>query len=161
MDSELPPAARELQARGIPYRLFRHTRPVRSLEEAAAERGQTPDQVIRSLLFRLSDSQFLLVLAAGPQQIPWKCLRQHLGTSRVTMASDEEVLTVTGSPPGAVSPFGLPAPVRILADSRIYLPAEVSLGSGERGTALLLAQPALRQALGTVESFQWEEPPAA
>ena len=36
-----------LDAHHIPYRLFRHAGKVESLEQAAAERGQQPGQVVR------------------------------------------------------------------------------------------------------------------
>ena len=50
------PATRELSAREVDFRLFQHAGPVRSLEQAAAERGQQPEQVVRSILFRLADA---------------------------------------------------------------------------------------------------------
>ncbi|MFZ1398082.1 MAG: YbaK/EbsC family protein, partial [Candidatus Promineifilaceae bacterium] len=129
---------RELDQKQIPYTLFRHTGPVRSLEQAAAERGQQPAQVVRSLLFRLAQDEFLMVLVAGPQQIDWKQLRRTLGLSRLTMASAEELLRVTGYEMGAVAPFGLPTPLRILVDQSVLAQEELSMGSGVRGTAVLL-----------------------
>ena len=59
------PVTQELDERQIPYRVFRHPGPVTSLEQAARERGQEPQQVIRSLLFRLSADNFVLALMAG------------------------------------------------------------------------------------------------
>jgi prolyl-tRNA editing enzyme YbaK/EbsC (Cys-tRNA(Pro) deacylase) len=53
----------------IPYRLFRHAGPIESLEQAARERGQQPEQVVRSILFRLEKDKYLMLLAAGPAQI--------------------------------------------------------------------------------------------
>lgn len=138
----------ELDQKQIPYTLFSHTGPVRSLEQAAAERGQQPAQVVRSLLFRLAQDEFLMVLVAGPQQIDWKQLRRTLGLSRLTMASAEELLRVTGYEMGAVAPFGLPTPLRILVDQSVLAQVEVSLGSGVRGTAVLLKTADLLTALG-------------
>jgi Cys-tRNA(Pro) deacylase len=135
----------------IPHREFRHPGPVRSLEQAAAERGQRPEQVIRSILFRLSADEFVMVLMAGPGQIDWKTLRRYLGETRLTTASEEEVRRVTGYERGAVAPFGLPAPLRILADESIFAPEEISLGSGVRGTTIILSSADLRRALGDVE----------
>ena len=140
---------------GLDYRLFRHPGPVHSLEQAAAERGQRPEQIIRSILFRLGEGEYVMVLVAGPGQLSWPELRRYLGVSRMTMASEEEVLQVTGYPRGAVSPFGLPAAMRILADKSIFLEAEVSIGSGVRGTTIILSQSDLQQALGEVESGQF------
>lgn len=142
------PVTQELDQKQIPYTLFSHTGPVRSLEQAAAERGQQPAQVVRSLLFRLAQDEFLMVLVAGPQQIDWKQLRRTLGLSRLTMASAEELLRVTGYEMGAVAPFGLPTPLRILVDQSVLAQVEVSLGSGVRGTAVLLKTADLLTALG-------------
>jgi Cys-tRNA(Pro)/Cys-tRNA(Cys) deacylase len=147
-DDPSTPVTRALDEQGIPYRLFRHPGPIHSLEQAAQERGQQPEQVVRSILFRLAEDEFIMVLAAGPRQISWPALRAHLGTSRMTMANEEEVLAVTGYPRGAVSPFGLPAPLRILVDSSVWEPEEVSIGSGVRGLTVILNRDDLRRALG-------------
>lgn len=149
--SELPPVSRALTEMGIAHRVFTHPGRVTSLEQAAAERGHTPDQVIRSLVFRVAAGEFVMVLMAGPGQVDWRILRQYLGQSRLTTASEAEVRQVTGYERGAVGPFGLPAPLRILADERIFAPAEVSIGSGVRGTTVILAAADLRRALGDVE----------
>ncbi|MFQ5401113.1 MAG: aminoacyl-tRNA deacylase [Anaerolineae bacterium] len=145
------PVSRALTALNIPHREFRHAGPVRSLAQAAAERGQQPQQIIRSLLFRLSADNFVMVLMAGPRQIDWKALRRYLGEKRLTTASEEELRRVTGYERGAAAPFGLPTPLRILADESVFLPDEVSIGSGVRGTAVILTSEDLRQALGDIE----------
>mgnify|MGYP001255464068 FL=1 len=153
--SSIPPVSQALTARGIPHRIFRHPGPVASLEQAAVERGQEPGQIIRSIVFRLSAESFVMVLMAGPQQIDWKTLRQYLGEKRLTTASEEEVRRVTGYERGAVAPFGLPQPMRILADASIYAFEEMSIGSGERGVTVILGQDALRRALGEVEMVEF------
>ena len=145
------PVSLALTQMDIPHREFRHARPIRSLEQAAAERGQQPEQIIRSILFRLATDAFVMVLMAGPQQIDWKALRRYLGEKRLTTASEEEMLRITGYQRGAVAPFGLPAPLRILADPNIFMPEAVSLGSGVRGTTIILRSADLQQALGAVE----------
>ncbi|MDR3575763.1 MAG: YbaK/EbsC family protein [Anaerolineaceae bacterium] len=152
MDHEtLPPAARELETRHIPYRVFRHTQPVNSVEEAAGQRGQRPEQVVRSILFRLEQDEYLMVLVTGGYQVSWKALRHYLGRSRLTMASEEEVLKVTGYRIGAVSPFGLLHSVRILVDQRVLSEVEVSLGSGQRGVAIMMTSKDLLKALDPLE----------
>jgi prolyl-tRNA editing enzyme YbaK/EbsC (Cys-tRNA(Pro) deacylase) len=93
----------------------------------------------------------VMVLMAGPRQIDWKALRRYLGEKRLTTASEEEMLRVTGYQRGAVAPFGMPAPLRILADESIFVPEEVSLGSGVRGTTIILSSADLRRALGNIE----------
>jgi Cys-tRNA(Pro)/Cys-tRNA(Cys) deacylase len=140
-----------LDERGIPYRFFRHPGQVRSLEQAAEERGQRPDQIIRSILFRLSRGGFVMVLVAGPKQVAWLALRKHLGTSRISMATEAEVLEVTGYPLGAVSPFGTRQPLRVLMDKGILEDDEISVGSGVRYTTVIMKREDFMNALGEVE----------
>jgi Cys-tRNA(Pro) deacylase len=145
------PVTRALAAQGIPHRLFRHPGKVTSLEQAARERGQRPDQVVRSIVFRLTQDEFVMVLVAGPAQVSWPALRAFLGQSRLTMASEAEVLATTGYPLGAVSPFGLPAPMRILVDRSVLNEEEISIGSGERYATVILKTADLLKALGSFE----------
>ena len=145
------PATRALDELGVTYRLFEHLQPPNSLEEAARARGQAPQQVIRSILFRHAHEYYVMVLVAGPGQIAWKRVRVHLGVTRLSMATEEEVRAVTGYELGAVNPFGLPRPVRVLADVSVFRPEEVSLGSGQRGLAIVMKSADLRRALTSVE----------
>lgn len=148
------PVTRALSAKNIPHRFFRHSGPVRSLEQAAEERNQQPEQVIRSLLFRLAEDEFVMVLIAGAQQVSWRALRRTLDQTRLTTASREEVKRVTGYELGAVSPFGLPSSMRILVDESVLQPEEVSIGSGERGATVILSTEDLMRALGDVKIVQ-------
>jgi Cys-tRNA(Pro)/Cys-tRNA(Cys) deacylase len=149
--NESPPVSIELEKRDISHRVFTHAGPVRSLEQAALERGQRPEQVVRSILFRTGEDEYLMALVAGPAQISWKALRTHLGQSRLTMASKEEVLEVTGYQIGAVSPFGTARPLRVLVDPGVLAEEEISIGSGVRGTTVILKSEDLKRALGDVE----------
>jgi Cys-tRNA(Pro)/Cys-tRNA(Cys) deacylase len=155
---EPPPVSKALSALGLPHSVFRHPGPVSSLEQAARERGQLPEQVIRSIVFRIGAGEFLMALVAGPAQISWPVLRSYLGQSRLSMATEEEVLAVTGYHPGAISPFGLPAPLRILADEGVFAPEEISIGSGERGVTVILKSADLRRGLGKYEEVQLTSP---
>jgi Cys-tRNA(Pro) deacylase len=145
------PVTRTLDENNIPYRFFQHPGEVRSLEQAAIERGHRQEQIVRSILFRISKGDYVMVLMAGPNQISWTKLRKYLGKSRVTMASREEVLQVTGYPLGAVSPIGLPSPLRILVDKSVLEEDEISLGSGVRNTTVIMNREDLMQFLGDVE----------
>jgi Cys-tRNA(Pro)/Cys-tRNA(Cys) deacylase len=149
--SSVTPVSQHLQQLNIPHRVFVHPGAIHSLEQAAEERNQQPEQVVRSILFRLSEEEFVMVLMAGPRQISWKALRRYLGQSRLTMAKDDEVLAVTGYVTGAVSPFGLPTSLRVLVDTSLQQQDEVSIGSGVRGTTVILRTDDLLRALPDAE----------
>lgn len=145
------PVSQVLEEKGIPHRVFQHRGQIHSLEQAAQERGQRPEQVVRSIVFRLSSGNYFMVLIAGPQQVSWLALRSYLNQSRLTMASEEEVLSSTGYQLGAVSPFGLPNPMRILIDQSVLQEEEVSIGSGVRYTTIILKTGDLLRALEPAE----------
>jgi Cys-tRNA(Pro) deacylase len=147
------PVTQALEALGVRHQLFVHAGPVRSLEQAASERGLAPGQIVRSLLFRLEDGGFILVLVAGPAQVSWPRLRRLLGVSRITTATPEEVLEVTGYEPGAVSPFGLNQAVRILADQNLLAHDTLSIGAGIRHAGVLLARDDLARSL----TLEWAD----
>ena len=119
------------------------------------ERGQLPSQVVRSILFRRGQGSFFLVLLAGPGQASWRSLRKHLGVSRISMASSKEVLEVTGCEIGTVSPLGITHSPPILADEGVFEHAEISLGSGKRGVAIIMNPHHLKQALHNLELGQF------
>ena len=148
---ETPPVSLALEKLNIPHQIFRHETPVDSFEKAASDRGQRPSQIVRTILFRVSEEEFALVLVAGPGQISWKLLRKLLGKSRITMATEEEVISVTGYRPGTVGPFGLLKPARIMVEAGLLKEEEVSIGSGMRDTAVILKTNDLMKALGNVE----------
>lgn len=152
------PASAALTALDIPHRVFTHAGPVHSLEQAAEERNQDLSQVVRSILFRLSEDKYAMVLMAGPRQIDWKALRRHFNQSRLTMAKPEEVLAVTGYQVGAVSPFGLPAPLPILVDETVLTQQSVSIGSGVRATTIFIKTKDLLRALGEYKSGSFAAP---
>jgi Cys-tRNA(Pro)/Cys-tRNA(Cys) deacylase len=99
----------------------------------------------------VGEGDYVMVLVAGRRQISWRELRRYLGQSRLTTASETELLAATGYAVGAVSPFGLPAPMRVLLDESVLLPVEVSLGSGERGATVILSTQDVRRALPEAE----------
>jgi len=141
------PVTQALESLGVPHRLHVHATPVLSLEQAARERELTPGQIVRSLVFRLEDGGFILVLVAGPARVSWPRLRRLLGVSRITTATPKEVLDVTGYEPGAVSPYGLRREVRILADRSLLAHDMLSIGAGIRNAGVVLGREDLERSL--------------
>ncbi len=147
--NQKPPASLALDSLGIEHRVFFHEGFVSSFEQAASDRDQRPEQVVRSILFQIRPDEFVMVLMAGPAQIDWKSLRKYVGRSRVRMATEEEVLEVTGYRVGTVSPFGLKNQIQVLIDASVLKEAEISIGSGIRNTAIIMQSADLRKVFAT------------
>ena len=146
-----PPASMALEKLNIPHRVFMHENPLMSLEQAAPELNQRRDQIVRIILFQVRSEEFLMVLVAGRDQEDWRKLRQLVKRSRVRMATEEEVLEVTGYRVGTVSPFGIKTPVKILIDNSVLQEEEISLGSGTRQMAIIMKSADVQRALGNPE----------
>jgi len=162
LSTNKPPASIALDKLNIPHQVFKHEAPVASFEQAASDRNQRPEQVVRSILFQVRPAEFLMVLIAGREQVDWRSLRKLVGRSRVRMATENEVLEVTGYRVGTVSPFGMRNPVRILIDTSVLKEENISIGSGVRNTAIIMNSMDLRRALEDAEivSLLEESPPA-
>lgn len=161
MTDNVTPAIQYLLERKIPHTVFEHQHPVHSLEQAAEERQQHPEQVVRSIVFRLAEDEFIMVLMPGPGQVPWKALRHYLGQSRISMATNDELLRATGYRPGTVNPFGLPHPMRVLIDQGVLNQPIVSLGSGRPGIAIMIEPDDILKALDRVEVVNFSNLPGA
>lgn len=151
LSADKPPASIALEKLNIPHRVFRHEGHLETFEQAALERKQRPEQIVRSLLFQIRPEEFVMVLMAGREQVDWKKLRKLVGRSRIRMATEEEVLEVTGFRVGTVSPFGLKNQIRILIDASVLKEEEVSTGSGVRNMAIIIRSADLRHALAKAE----------
>ncbi|NYI42577.1 Cys-tRNA(Pro) deacylase [Demequina lutea] len=155
LDPSVPdtPATRALAASGIGYTVTVHGR-VNSLEEAAAARGLEPWQILKTLVVRKADDDFLLVLVPGDRQISWPKLRTLLGVSRLSMPDKEVARAATGYERGTITPFGSlqsPAgtPWPVIADAlAASRPGPVSIGAGAHGVAASVATDDLVAALG-------------
>ena len=77
----ISPAAKYLTEKNIPHSEFVHEGKVASIGQAAAERNQKVEQVVRSLLFRIKAEEYVLVLAGGTRKINWKTMR-HITANR-------------------------------------------------------------------------------
>lgn len=132
---QTPPAERArsaITAAGVDFETTTHG-PVSSLEEAAHARGLTPERVLKSLVVRRADDDYLFVLVPGGRAISWPKLRALLSVNRLSMPSAEEALAVTGYARGTITPFGSLLPWPVIADAAIP-DGRVSIGGGAHGT---------------------------
>lgn len=122
-----------IEATGLAFQVTEHG-PVSSLEEAATARGLTPDRVLKTLVVRRAEGDFLFVLVPGGRTISWPKLRVLLGVNRLSMPSADDARDVTGYVRGTITPFGSLQEFPVIADSAI--PAgPVSIGGGAHGVA--------------------------
>jgi Cys-tRNA(Pro)/Cys-tRNA(Cys) deacylase len=121
--------------------------PVRSLAEAAQARGVAPADVVKTLVVRRGDDDFLFVLVPGDRVISWPKLRALLGVNRLSMPDAEVARQATGYERGTITPFGSARPWPVIADERVR-GREITLGAGDHGVSLAANADEILQALG-------------
>jgi len=133
-DSPRARVAASAAALGVTTRLIEHG-PVGSLAEAATARGVEPADVIKTMVVRRGEGDYVLVLVPGDRVISWPKLRALLGVNRLSMPDADEALSVTGFPRGTITPFGTIATLPVVADETMT-GREVTLGAGEHNIAI-------------------------
>ncbi len=132
---ENSPALTDPRLTAIEHRVVRHG-PVDSLEEAAAQRGVSP-AVIKTIVVRRGDDDYLFVLVPGDRVISWPKLRSHLGVSRLSMPDADQALNVTGYQRGTITPLGSSHSWPVITDTRAAS-GEVSIGGGAAGVSITI-----------------------
>lgn len=143
------PALRDPRLDSVEHIVVRHG-PVRSLEEAAEARGVVPAQVVKTIVVRRAQDDYLFVLVPGNRSISWPKLRKHLGVNRVSMPDASEAREVTGYERGTITPLGSRRGWPVIADSE--LKGEISLGGGAHGVSITADADALTAALDAVSA---------
>ena len=118
-----------------------------SVEEAAAACGVRPDQVVKTLVVRRGEDDYVLVLVPGDRSLSWPKLRALLGVNRMSLPDADEALAATGYARGTITPLGLDLPV--VADERV-VGGEITLGTGQRDTVVAVDADAVIEAYAAV-----------
>jgi len=139
------PALRDSRLEALPHHVVRHGQ-VSSLEEAAIARGMKPNQVIKTMVVRRADEDYLFVLVPGDRVISWPKLRSHLAVSRLSMPDADDARKVTGYRRGTITPLGSTTAWPVVADERIT--GIASIGGGDHGVSLTVDSTDLVKVLG-------------
>jgi Cys-tRNA(Pro) deacylase len=139
------PAIDAVTASGIEHDVVRHG-PVNSVAEAAAAQGVQVRDLVKTLVVRRAEADYLFVLVPGDRVISWPKLRALLGVSRLSLPDAASAKEATGYERGTITPFGSVRAWPVIADERTR-GRMISLGAGRRGLALRVDAEAAVRAL--------------
>jgi Cys-tRNA(Pro)/Cys-tRNA(Cys) deacylase len=137
MDPETP-ATRAIATAGIVHRVV-VTERVGSAEEAAALQGIPLGGLLRTIVVRRGDDDYLFVLVPAGRRFDWPKLRVHLGVRRMTLPDAEEARAVTGYERYTITPFGSTRAWPVVVDATVTEQPVVSVGGGAFGVNLHLS----------------------
>ena len=130
------PAESAAASLGIAYRVIDHG-PVNSVTEAAAAQGVEVRDLVKTLVVRRGEGDYLFVLVPGDRVISWPKLRALLGVNRLAMPDAATAKEATGYERGTITPFGSRTAWPVIADERL-LGRRVALGAGAHGVAVMV-----------------------
>jgi Cys-tRNA(Pro)/Cys-tRNA(Cys) deacylase len=141
------PAIAAVDAAGVPFRVVR-TEAAGSAEEAAELQGIPLTALLRSLVVRRGDDDYLFVLVPAGRRFDWPKLRAHLGVSRLSLPDADEAREVTGYERYTITPFGSTRPWPVILDAAATDEPVVAIGGGGFGINVHLTPADLVRALG-------------
>jgi Cys-tRNA(Pro)/Cys-tRNA(Cys) deacylase len=132
------PALDAVAASGVAFEIKR-TEPAGSAEESAAFQGIELGDLLRTIVVRRGEDDYLFVLVPAGRRFDWPKLRALLGVTRLSLPDADEARQVTGYERGTITPFGAGRAWPVVADASIAGRPRVAIGGGARGVNIHLA----------------------
>src|SRR4029079_19380404 len=131
---------------GTPYRVVRTPR-AGSAQESAELQGIPLGALLRTIVVRRGDDDYLFVLVPAGRRFDWPRLRAHLGARPLTLPDAEEARAATGYERYTITPFGSTRAWPVILDASVMDQPVVSVGGGAFGVNLHLTPTDLVNAL--------------
>lgn len=112
----------------------------KSIEELVDFLRVSPQQLIKTLLYKVDDS-LVAVLVRGDREVNEIKVKSYKQAQTIGLADAEEVQTSTGAPVGFAGPIGLP--IQLLVDNEVAAMLEGITGANEADTHLLHVRPGI------------------
>ncbi|WP_241837342.1 aminoacyl-tRNA deacylase [Salinivibrio sp. PR5] len=120
-----------LNMAGVTYEVLWQSQATQSITDTAAARGILPARMLKTLLLRDMGNQYALACVPGDCQVDPRRVREQLACRRMTLADADKVRAMTGYTLGTVAPLGLPRPLPIVFEERIFDHESVTISSGD------------------------------
>ena len=141
------PALAAIRALDVEHRIVR-TAQANSAEESAEMQGIPLGALLRTIVVRRGEDDYLFVLVPAGRRFDWPKLRARLGVTRLSLPDADEAQRATGYIRYTITPFGSTRAWPVIADASMTSQPIVAIGGGARGVNLHLAPAELVRALG-------------
>jgi Cys-tRNA(Pro)/Cys-tRNA(Cys) deacylase len=138
-----------LNENGVTHRVL-VTQPANSAEESAQFQGIRLEQLVRTIVVRRGEDDYLFVLVPAGRRFDWPKLRTLLGVKRMSLPDADEAKAVTGYERGAITPFGSSRAWPVIADASVLQQEIVAIGGGRRGVQVHISPGDLVESTGAV-----------
>lgn len=128
-----------LDSKEIKYKLLPHEKPVFTCEDAARERKVPLDEMIKCILLVDKKQKYFLACLTSDKRVEPQKVREIMGCSRLSFATEPEIEDILGYKMGAIPPLLLKTQVPIIFDNEIMKKEKVNISSGDPKAGLELS----------------------
>ncbi len=114
---------------------------MKSIADVAAFLGLSTDRTIKALVYMSDTGESVMACLRGDHELNEIKLKNALGWDEIRMATEEEILSVTGSPVGFLGPHGLKRKIAVIADLAVQGMANAVIGANETDMHFINANP--------------------
>ena len=137
-----------LDGLGVPYEIVRIDPAFADTADFCAQYGYTLEGCGNTIVVasKKEPRQYSACIVRGSDRLDVnKRVRKLMGVSRLSFASAEDTMAVTGMAIGGVTPFALPETLPVYADEKLMALDSVILGSGSRSSKVQVSPDVFRQ----------------
>lgn len=132
------PAIVAIAGTGLDARVVRTPR-AGSAAESAELQGIPLGALLRTIVVRRGDDDYLFVLVPADRRFDWPKLRAELGVRRLTLPNADEAREVTGYERYTITPLGSTRAWPVIIDASAMAFEHVSVGGGAFGVNIHVA----------------------
>ena len=115
-----------------------HHEPTRTSQESANARGENISIGGKAPVVKIGDAFSLHVLSAS-RKLDSRAMKKHFNVKRIRFATKEELMELTGLPPGSVPPFGRPImDLDLFVDTSILQNQKIAFNAGSLTDSIIM-----------------------
>ena len=101
----------------------------KTIADVAEFLGLPQSATVKTLVLSNDEGQFVMALVRGDHELNELKLKNRLGWDEIRMATDDEILRLTGSEPGFLGPVGIKEELQVVADYSLEPMADLVIGA--------------------------------
>jgi prolyl-tRNA synthetase len=114
---------------------------MKTITDVAAFLGMSADRTIKTLIYSSDAGDHVMAILRGDHELNEIKLKNCLGWAEIQMASEEDILAITGSPIGFLGPRDMKMKVPVIADLAVAGLVNTVIGANEKDMHFTNANP--------------------
>lgn len=108
-----------------------HTPDKKTIAEVSDFLGLPQSGTVKTLVLSNAEGKFVMAMVRGDHELNELKLKNQLGWDEIQMATDDEIMRFTGSPPGFLGPIGLKEELTVVVDYMVEAMSDLLVGANE------------------------------